>query len=318
MRTPGSGTHWLAFPEGQARSILSVPTNPHDRKVKLGDVNSAARNDHVSGTRVQVGLGGGYVLFAVAQCLQLWEVHRLNPVAPHGTTEASIAASVFFAVGVVLFAGALFPHTAAVAGPAFRLLAIAGGLLAAGQLAVAADQARHAIPKILVLATVIIAAGYGAIAAGWWAWYRAASGLRRRRRAAASPGDWPLRRRVTQVALASGWGLFALSAVVLIMTQKHAGPAFVFGTLIRAVGFGIAAIGHWQLVVVLAWIWTAQAARSGLVLLGVGGCIAAVAPYLTGTKPPAKVSIQALAYLAIGVGWLVWAVAGRVTSQEAS
>jgi hypothetical protein len=312
--------HRFAFPDGRARSLLNVPRNPHDRDVRVRDVNLARRNDQVSRTFVQVGLGGGYVLFAVAQCLQLREVNRLNPGANHGTTEASMAASVVFAVGVVLFVGGLnLRRTAAVAGPAFGLVAIASGLLAAGQLAVAADQARHAIPRILVLITVIGAAGYAAIAAGWWVWSRAASEQGRRRTTAASGGHWPMSRRMTQIALASGWALFALSTVVMIVTHGHAvGATVVFGLLIRVVGFGVAAIGHWQLVAVLAWISTAQAARSGLVLLGIGACIAAVAPYLAGTMPPAAVSIQAIAYLAIGVGWLVWAAAGRVTSEDAS
>jgi hypothetical protein len=91
---------------------------------------------------------------------------------------------------------------------------------------------------------------------------------------------------------------------------------FQFGTLMRAVGFGIAAIGHWQLVAALAWLTTARAARTGLGLLGIGAGILAVAPYLPGTMPSAPSSVQALAYLAIAVGWLGWAAAGVAASAR--
>jgi hypothetical protein len=273
----------------------------------------------LSRTLVRTGLGGGYVLIALARCLQLWEVNRLNPAAPRGPDEAGIAAYVLFALGIVLFVGALdFGRTATVAGPAFRLLAIAGCLLAVGELAVAADEARNGPPKLLVLVAVMAAAGDAAIAYGWWVWSRAASERGRRRTVAASRADWPTPRRVTQVSLASAFALYAVSDVVTIVTHGQAGPTRTFGLLVHAVGYGIDAMGHWQLVGLLAWISIAQAARRGLVLLGIGGCILAVAPYLAGTTPPAALSIQALASLALGVGWLVWAAAGRNRSQDES
>ena len=78
----------------------------------------------------------------------------------------------------------------------------------------------------------------------------------------------------------------------------------------RAGGFGVAALGHWQLVAALAWLTTARPACAPLALLGLGGGILAVAPYVSGAMPAAPVSIQAIAYLAIAVGWLGWAAAG--------
>jgi hypothetical protein len=266
----------------------------------------------LSGTRVRAGLGGGYVLFALARCLQLWEVNRLNPAAPRGPLEAEIAAYAVVAVGIVLFVGALDSGgIATVAGTAFRVLAVAGCLMAVGEFAVAADEARLRVPTILVLVTVIAAAGEAAIAYGWWAWSRATSQPDRRRTTAASRESWPTPRRVTQVALASAYALYALSDVVTLATHEAAGPTRTFGLLVHAVGYGTSAIGHWQLVGVLAWISIAQAARSGLVLLGIGGCILAVVPYLAGAMPPAALNIQAVASLAVGLGWLVWAAAGR-------
>ena len=103
--------------------------------------------------------------------------------------------------------------------------------------------------------------------------------------------------------------LFALADVLTAQRHQHADATFQFGTLLRAVGFGIAAIGHWQLVAALAWLATAQAARAGMALLGVGAGILAVAPYLVGTMPSAPSTTQAFAYLAIAVGWLGWAAA---------
>ena len=253
-------------------------------------------------------MGGGYLLLAGAQCLELWEINRLNPAAPRGINEANIAGSVVLAVGIVLFVRALpFRRTATAAGPAFRLLASAGGLLAAGQLAVASAEAKTATPTALVIVVVISAAGYAAIAAGWWAWSRAASV--QPSGSAALRRDWPIRRRVTQVALALGYVLFGLADVLTAQRHQHADATFQFGTLLRAVGFGIAAIGHWQLVAALAWLTTAQAARAGMALLGVGAGILAVAPYLAGTMPSAPSNTQAFAYLAIAVGWIGWAAA---------
>jgi hypothetical protein len=266
---------------------------------------------------VAIGLGGGYVLIAFGRCLQLWEVNRLNPRAPHGPAEAGIAAYLLVALGVVLFVNALdFRGTATVARPAFRVLALAGGLLAVGELAAASAEARQGIPRILVLVSVIAAAGDAAIACGWGVWSRAASQRGPLRSTASSQGDWPIPRRVTQVALASAYALYALSDVVTVVRHRHVGATLVFGRLTHALGYGIAAIGHWQLVAVLAWISIAQAARKGLVLLGIGGCALAVAPYLAGTMPPAALHIQALASLALGLGWLVWAAAGHIKSED--
>jgi len=280
------------------------------------DTTTAPQSRVVDRTLVRTGLGGGYILIALAHCLQLWEVNRLNPGAPRGTVEAEIAAYLFLALGIVLFVGALdFRHTATVAGPAFRLLAVAGCLLAVGELAVAVDEARHGPPKILVLVTVVAAAGEAAIAYGWWVWSRAASERGRRRTTAASRGDWPTPRRVTQVCLASAFAFYAVSDVVTVLTHGQAGPTRTFGLLVHVVGYGTAAIGHWQLVGLLAWISIARAARRGLVLLGIGGCILAVAPYLAGMTPPAALTIEALGSLALGVGWLVWAAAGRFNSE---
>jgi hypothetical protein len=53
----------------------------------------------------------------------------------------------------------------------------------------------------------------------------------------------------------------------------------------------------------------------GIAPLGIGGCILAVVPYLAGTMPPAALNIQAVASLALGLGWLVWAAAGRIKSD---
>jgi len=146
-------------------------------------------------------------------------------------------------------------------------------------------------------------------------WSRATSQPGKRRRTAASRDAWPTPRRVTQVALASAFALYALSDVVTIVTHGQAGATRITGLLIHMVGNGIDALGHWQLVALLAWIAVAQAARRGLLLLGIGGCLLAVAPYLTGTMPPAVVNIEALGSLALGVGWLVWSAAGRTKSD---
>ncbi len=255
------------------------------------------------------GLGGGYLLLAASQCLELWEINRLEPAASRAPIEATIVGSVLLAVGAVLFARALpFRRSATAAWPAFRLLAISEGLLAVGQLAVAWSEARTALPTALVVALVLSAAGYGAVAAGWWAWSRAASV--QRARSAGLRRDWPIRRRVTQVALASGYALFALAEVLAAQRHQHADTTYQFGTLSRAVGFGVASIGHWQLVAALAWLTTAQAARTGMALLGVAACVLAVAPYLTMPMPQAAVDVQAVAYLAVAAGWLGWAAAG--------
>jgi hypothetical protein len=266
---------------------------------------------------VAFGLGGGYVLIAFGRCLELWDANRLDPRAPRGPAEAGIAAYLLFALGVVLFVNGLdFRRTAVTARPAFRLLALAGGFLAVGELAAAWTEARQGISTILVLVSVIAAAGDAVIAGGWGVWSRAASQRGPLRSTASSRGDWPLLRRVTQVALALAYALYALSDVVTLARHPHAGATLAFARLTHALGYGIAALGHWQLVAVLVWISVAQAARKGLVLLGIGGCILAVAPYLAGTMPPAATNIQALASLALGVGWLVWAAAGRITSEE--
>lgn len=287
-----------------------MPRSARGWKIAGRDAGYAPGHDNAIRSLVQAGLGGGYLLLAGAQCLELWEVGRLNQAAPRGTIEASIAGSVLLAVGVVLFVRALpFRRTAADAGMAFRLLAIAGGLVAVGQLAVASAEAKTAIPRTLVLVVVISAAGYVAIAAGWWAWYRAAA-EQRRRLSASSRRGWPVRRQLTQVALASGYALFTLADVLTAQRHPHADAAFQLGTLVRAVGFAVAAIGHWQLVAALAWLTTAKAARTGLGLLGIGVGVLAVAPYLAGGVPSAPVSIQAAAYLALAVGWLGWAAAG--------
>ena len=75
----------------------------------------------------------------------------------------------------------------------------------------------------------------------------------------------------------------------------------------RAGGFGVAALGHWQLVAALAWLTTARAACAPLALLGLGGGILAVAPYVSGAMPAAPVSIQAIAYLAATeLAWWAW------------
>jgi hypothetical protein len=280
------------------------------------------RRDDVTARRslVRIGLGGGYLLHAVAQCLQLWELNRLAPEAPRGPAEAGICAYILLALGVVLFVGALdFRGTAVVAGSAFRLLAIGAGLLAAGELTAAAAEAQHDNPTILVLVLVITAVGDAAVAGGWWAWHRAGSVHGRRQRTAASRADWPTARRVTQVALASAFALYALSDVVSLVTHPRGGPIRGIGLLIHTGGSGVAAVGHWQLVAALAWFAVARAARSGLVLLGLGGCVLAVVPYLAGTlSPPAALGIEALGSLALGVGWLVWASAARVGADQES
>jgi hypothetical protein len=303
------------------RTTAARAASSHARSASLVSVpagqGTVRRDDAtVSRTFVRVGLGGGYALHAVAQCLLLWEVNRLNPAAPHGPAEAGIAAYLFFAVGVVLFVGALdFHGTAIVAGPAFRLLAIAVGLLAAGELATAVADAQHDVPTILVLAVVLTAAGDAAVACGWWLWHRAGSQRSQRRTKAATKPDWPIARRVTQVALASAYALYALADFVSLVTHGHAGAIRAGGLVIHAGGYGLSAVGHWQLVAALAWIAVARAARSGLVLLGLGGCVLAIVPYLGGTVPAAT-SIQAVASLALGIGWLVWASAGRINADE--
>ena len=171
----------------------------------------------------------------------------------------------------------------------------------------ASAEAKTTIPTALVIVVVISAAGYAALAAGWWVWSRAASV--QPRGSAALRRDWPIRRRLTQVALALGYVLFALADVLTAQRHQHADATFQVGTLLRAGGFVIAAIGHWQLVAALAWLPTAQAARAGMALLGVGAGILAAAPYLAGTVPSAPSNTQALAYLAIAVGWIGWAAA---------